>query len=173
LSGGQQQRVAIAIALSGHPKLLVLDESTTGLDVITQARILEEVDRLRRESGLGVVYVSHDLAVVAAIADRIAVMYAGHVVESAPADRLCTEPRHPYTQALLRSVPDIGMDRSLRLEEIAGQALSSTSPDRGGCPFEPRCPRREEICRSLQPPVTVAGIGHEVACHVAARGLAR
>jgi oligopeptide/dipeptide ABC transporter ATP-binding protein len=172
LSGGMRQRVALAIALIAAPKVLIADEPTTALDVTVQAQIVGLLRR-ERDRGLAVVFISHDIALVAAIADRIAVMYAGHVVESAPADRLCTEPRHPYTQALLRSVPDIGMDRSLRLEEIAGQALSSTSPDRGGCPFEPRCPRREEICRSLQPPVTVAGIGHEVACHVAARGLAR
>jgi len=107
LSGGQQQRVAIATALVCEPRVVVLDEPTTGLDVVTQGRILEEIDRLRRERSVAVVYVSHDLAVVATIADRIAVMYAGRVVEEGPTAAVVARPRHPYTRGLLASIPGL------------------------------------------------------------------
>jgi oligopeptide/dipeptide ABC transporter ATP-binding protein len=167
LSGGMRQRVALAIALIATPRVLVADEPTTALDVTVQAQI---VDLLRRERdrGLAVAFISHDIALVASIADRIAVMYAGRIVETAPADQLCAEPRHPYTQALLRSVPDLEMDRSQRLEEIAGQPPLS-GRDVAGCSFEPRCPQHEGICRSLEPATTSAGPDREVACHVASR----
>jgi peptide/nickel transport system ATP-binding protein len=167
LSGGQQQRVAIATALVCEPKLVVLDEPTTGLDVVTQARILEEIDRLRRERGLAVVYVSHDLAVVGSLADRIAVMYAGRVVEEGPAAALLARPRHPYTRGLLGSVPDPGQPR--RLESIPGVAVGvGERPE--GCAFAPRCLQRtDERALHEMPPLEDVGGGHRVRCFEWAR----
>jgi peptide/nickel transport system ATP-binding protein len=167
LSGGQQQRVAIATALVCEPRLVVLDEPTTGLDVVTQARILEEVDRLRRERGVAIVYVSHDLAVVASLADRIAVMYAGRIVEEAPAGALLSRPRHPYTRGLLTSVPDLGQPH--RLESIPGVAVGvGERPE--GCAFAPRCLQRTSD-RALHelPPLEDSGGGHHVRCFEWAR----
>ena len=167
LSGGQQQRVAIATALVCEPKVVVLDEPTTGLDVVTQARILEEIDRLRRERGVAVVYVSHDLAVVASIADRIAVMYAGRVVEEAPTPSLLSRPRHPYTRGLLASVPDLGQPRAI--ESIPGVAVGvGERPD--GCAFAPRCLQRsDERALGEMPPLSDVGGGHRVRCFEWAR----
>ena len=121
LSGGQQQRVAIAAALVCRPSVVLMDEPTTALDVVTQARLLAQVRRLQRELGLAIVYVSHDLAVVASIADRIAVMYAGRVIEEGPAASVLSEPRHPYSLGLLSSIPDPGEPR--RLRSIPGVAI--------------------------------------------------
>jgi peptide/nickel transport system ATP-binding protein len=167
LSGGQQQRVAIATALVCEPKLVVLDEPTTGLDVVTQARILEEIDRLRREHGVAVVYVSHDLAVVGSLADRIAVMYAGRVVEEGPTAGLLARPRHPYTRGLLGSVPDPGQPR--RLESIPGVAVGVGERPKG-CAFAPRCVQRTGE-RALQetPPLEEVGGGNLVRCFEWAR----
>ena len=167
LSGGMRQRVALALALIASPQVLVADEPTTALDVTVQAQIVELLRR-ERDRGLAVVFISHDIALVASIADHIAVMYAGRIVETAPASMLCAEPRHPYTRALLRSVPDLSMDRSLRLQEIAGQPPSS-GWDGAGCAFEPRCPLRQDQCRVVRPAATSFGAGREVACHVASR----
>jgi oligopeptide/dipeptide ABC transporter ATP-binding protein len=167
LSGGMRQRVALALALIASPEVLIADEPTTALDVTVQAQIVELLRR-ERERGLAVVFISHDIALVASIADRIAVMYAGRIVETAPAATLCAEPSHPYTRALLRSVPDLRMDRSLRLQEIAGQPPASGWAG-AGCAFEPRCPLREEQCRTVRPAATSVGAGREVACHVASR----
>jgi peptide/nickel transport system ATP-binding protein len=167
LSGGQQQRVAIATALVCEPKVVVLDEPTTGLDVVTQARILEEIDRLGRERGVAVVYVSHDLAVVASIADRIAVMYAGRIVEEGPTTSLLSRPRHPYTRGLLASVPDLGQPRAI--QSIPGVAVGvGERPD--GCAFAPRCLQRSDD-RALgeMPPLTDVGGGHRVRCFEWAR----
>ena len=162
LSGGQQQRVAIATALVCEPRVVVLDEPTTGLDVVTQARILAEIDRLRRERGVAVVYVSHDLAVVASIADRIAVMYAGRVVEEAPTAALLARPRHPYTRGLLSSLPDLSQPRLL--QSIPGVAVGvGERPE--GCAFAPRClQRREERSLVEMPPLEEVGGGHRVRC---------
>jgi peptide/nickel transport system ATP-binding protein len=162
LSGGQQQRVAIATALVCEPRVVVLDEPTTGLDVITQARILAEIDRLRRERGVAVVYVSHDLAVVASIADRIAVMYAGRVVEEAPTAALLVRPHHPYTRGLLSSLPDLSQPRLL--QSIPGVAVGvGERPE--GCAFAPRClQRREERSLIEMPPLEHVGGGHRVRC---------
>jgi len=135
--------------------------------VTVQAQIVELLRR-ERDRGLAVVFISHDIALVASIADHIAVMYAGRIVETAPASMLWADPRHPYTRALLRSVPDLNMDRSLRLQEIAGQPPSSEW-DGAGCAFEPRCPLREDQCRVVRPAMTSFGAGREVACHVASR----
>jgi peptide/nickel transport system ATP-binding protein len=167
LSGGQQQRVAIAIALVCQPRLVVLDEPTTSLDVVTQARILDEIVRLRDEFALAMVYVSHDLSVVAHVADRIAVMYAGRIVESGPTEELLRNACHPYTHALLESVPDHLDPR--QLHGIPGTA-PGVSDRPTGCPFEPRCGRRVPICRAVMPPVEQAASAHTVRCHEWRRG---
>ncbi|MFI6317103.1 ABC transporter ATP-binding protein [Nonomuraea sp. NPDC050556] len=166
LSGGQQQRVTIAMALSCDPPLIVMDEPTTGLDVITQASVLEEVRRLREEQGAAIVYVSHDLAVVSRLADRIAVMYAGRVVEEGPAARLLERPRHPYTRGLLQSIPD--HRRPARLIPMPGTAVGVE--DRPpGCAFAPRCPQRTPECAEAPPEPEPIADGHVVRClHAAA-----
>jgi peptide/nickel transport system ATP-binding protein len=161
LSGGQQQRVAIATALVCEPRVVVLDEPTTGLDVVTQARILDEIDRLRRERSVAVVYVSHDLAVVASIADRIAVMYAGRIVEDGPTADLVGRPRHPYTWGLLSSVPDVGQPR--RIQSIPGVAVG-VGERPPGCAFAPRCPQRTQRGIDEMPPLEAIGGGHRVRC---------
>jgi peptide/nickel transport system ATP-binding protein len=161
LSGGQQQRVSIAIALVCEPPLVVLDEPTTGLDVVTQARVLEEIDRLRRERGLAMVYVTHDLAVVAQVADRIAVMYAGRVVEEGPATTILASPRHPYTRGLVGSIPDHLRPR--RLVSMPGVAVGvGERPD--GCAFAPRCPQRVDRCESELPELEDVGGGARARC---------
>jgi oligopeptide/dipeptide ABC transporter ATP-binding protein len=170
LSGGMRQRVALAVALIASPVVLIADEPTTALDVTVQAQI---VDLLRRECarGLALIFISHDIALLGSVADRIAVMYAGRVVESAPAARLLADPRHPYTRALIASVPDIDRPRGGRLHEIAGQP-----PAPGwmpvGCAFEPRCELREPGCRTLAPRAVAFAPSRELACHVAARSAA-
>jgi len=161
LSGGQQQRVTIASALICQPAAVVMDEPTTGLDVVTQSRILDEVDRLRRESDLAVVYVTHDLAVVASIADRIAVMYGGRVVESGPAQSLLSRPRHPYTRGLIASIPDHLTPR--RLEGIPGVAVG-VGERPAGCAFAPRCPQRTARCEVELPSLEGVETRHLVRC---------
>jgi peptide/nickel transport system ATP-binding protein len=162
LSGGQQQRVAIAIAVICEPPVVVLDEPTTALDVVTQARILDEMRRLRADLGLAMVYVSHDLAVVSEIADRVAVMYGGRIVEDGPAAEIFEHARHPYTRGLLDSVLDYAAPR--RLRGIPGSAPGVNERPRG-CPFGPRCAWRLPVCSEIMPgPETVAD-GHEIRCH--------
>jgi peptide/nickel transport system ATP-binding protein len=161
LSGGQQQRVTIAVALVCEPPLVVLDEPTTGLDVVTQARILNEIDRLRRERGLALVYVSHDLAVVSRIADRIAVLYAGRIVEEGPTALVLGEPRHPYTHGLVSSVPDFTRPR--RLQGVPGVAPGVSERPRG-CTFAPRCPLRVPLCQSEEPELEEIEPGRRVRC---------
>ncbi len=162
LSGGQQQRVAIATALVCGAKVVVLDEPTTGLDVVTQARILSEIDRLRSEQRVAMIYVSHDLAVVSSIADRIAVMYAGRIIEEGPTAELVARPRHPYTRGLLSSVPDPVRPR--RLSSIPG--VSVGVDDRPpGCAFAPRCSQRTEaLALSELPVLEQIGGEHKVRC---------
>jgi peptide/nickel transport system ATP-binding protein len=161
LSGGQQQRVMIALALVCEPPLVVLDEPTTGLDVVTQARVLEEVVRLRSERGLAMVYVSHDLAVVAQVADRIAVMYAGRIVEEGPAATVLSEPRHPYTRGLIASIPDHVTPR--RLRGMPGIA-AGVGEHPAGCAFAPRCPQKVDRCEAEQPPLEEIGDARSVRC---------
>jgi peptide/nickel transport system ATP-binding protein len=165
LSGGQQQRVAIAMAFANRPHVIVCDEPTTGLDVTTQARVLETVRDLCRSHRVAALYVSHDLAVVAELADRVAVMYGGRIVESGPRERIFAAPRHPYTQRLLLAVPDIAGKRTV--VGIPGHAaLPGSRPD--GCFFHPRCQFAREDCVAAFPPVTDLGAGHQVRCyHVA------
>jgi peptide/nickel transport system ATP-binding protein len=161
LSGGQQQRVAIAMAFAGHPRVVVMDEPTTGLDVTTQAHVLQTVRQLCREHDIAAVYVSHDLAVVASLAQRVAVMYAGRIVEIGPTDQVLRRPLHPYTTALIKAVPDI--DKRSRIEGIPGQA-----PEPGrrppGCSYAPRCPLVIPACRAEVPALSDQAAGHAVRC---------
>ena len=161
LSGGQQQRVAIAIALVCRPAVVVFDEPTTGLDVIVQEGLLKEIKRLATDTGLGIVYVSHDLAVVASIADRIAVMYAGRIVEEGPAHDLVLAPKHPYTHGLVSAIPDPLMPR--RLRGIPGVAVGVG--ERGsGCAFAPRCTLRVARCEETMPELERVAPGHSSRC---------
>jgi peptide/nickel transport system ATP-binding protein len=147
LSGGQQQRVTIAMALACEPPLIVLDEPTTGLDVVTQALVLDEIRRVRDERGVTMLYVSHDLAVIAAVADRIAVMYAGRIVEEGPTDLVLGSPRHPYTRGLVEAIPD--HTRPRRLHGMAGAAEAASGWR--ACAFAPRCPQRVAHCEDHTP----------------------
>ncbi|WP_028792902.1 ABC transporter ATP-binding protein [Thalassobaculum salexigens] len=158
ISGGQQQRAMIAMAIAGEPALLVADEPTTALDVTVQAQIVELLSRLQRDLGMGMLFVTHDLGLVAEVADRVAVMYAGRVVEMAPAAELFARPRHPYTQGLLTSLPFLD-DEVERLSPIDGTVPSLRAMPRG-CAFAPRCPHASEICRTAVPDLSGA-----VACH--------
>ena len=161
LSGGQQQRVTIAMALACEPPVVVMDEPTTGLDVITQASVLDEVRRLRDELGVSLVYVSHDLAVVSRLADRIAVMYAGRIVEQGSTGELLSHPRHPYTRGLLQSVPD--HLRPSRLTAMPGTAMGVEDRP-SGCAFATRCPQRTDACDERMPELDTDPGGHQVRC---------
>ncbi len=147
-SGGMRQRVMIAMALSCSPKLLIADEPTTALDVTIQAQILDELRQLRKETGAGIILVTHDLGVVADIADRIVVMYAGRVVEEGTLDEIFYDPQHPYTWGLLGSITRVDRDRSQRLPAIPGLPPSLLSPPQG-CHFRPRCPHAFERCTEV------------------------
>jgi peptide/nickel transport system ATP-binding protein len=161
-SGGMRQRVAIAIALLHGPAVLVADEPTTALDVTIQAQILAEVQQLCSEMGTALIWITHDLAVVAGLADRIAVMYAGRIVEEGPVDDVLDAPRHPYTAGLIGSVPSRNK-RGERLAQIPGMTPSlARLPD--GCAFGPRCPRVQADCRVAQPPATEGGGGRRWRC---------
>jgi oligopeptide/dipeptide ABC transporter ATP-binding protein len=166
LSGGMRQRVSSAIAVSCAPRLLIADEPTTALDVTIQAQYLELLKQVQRETGVAVILVTHDFGIVAANADRVAVMYAGRIVELGPTLDVFDAPAHPYTQALLRCLPDVDLRRD-RLVEIGGQPpdLSSLPP---GCPFVPRCPKAEAVCREAYPPATTLGDGHVAHCWMTA-----
>jgi oligopeptide/dipeptide ABC transporter ATP-binding protein len=165
LSGGMRQRVMIAMALAGEPELLIADEPTTALDVTVQAQILELLDRLRQQRGLGVLLITHDLGVVAGRADRVLVMYAGRIVEMAATAPLFEAPQHPYTRGLFASIPRLDSEGE-RLVPIAGTV---PPPDQWptGCRFHPRCPLAVARCRTERPPLTPIGQGHDVACWVA------
>jgi peptide/nickel transport system ATP-binding protein len=154
-SGGMRQRVAIATALLNKPDLIIADEPTTALDVTIQGQILFEMQKLARETGAAVIWITHDLAVVAELADRIAVMYAGRIVESGTVAEVLDDPRHPYTRGLLDSVPDVGV-RGQRLAQIDGMAPRLDSRP-AGCAFAPRCSRASDPCRSADPPESAEG----------------
>jgi peptide/nickel transport system ATP-binding protein len=162
LSGGQNQRVMIAIALAGRPELLVADEPTTALDVTIQAQILDLLRQLRRESGMALVLISHDLGVVAETCDRVCVMYAGRIVEEAPPPRLFAAAAHPYTRGLLGALPPMEGPRR-RLSAIPGGVPEPWAMP-PGCAFAPRCPHRVAACDSGAPPVATPEPGHRAAC---------
>jgi oligopeptide/dipeptide ABC transporter ATP-binding protein len=163
LSGGMVQRVMIAIALSLSPRLLIADEPTTALDVTIQQQILELVEDIQARTGMAVVWVTHDLGVVARIVDNVVVMYAGRVVERAPARRLFARPSHPYTLALLGSLPHAGTGHRQPLTQIGGTPPDPSRLERG-CPFRPRCPFRVERCAEEEPPLLDRGDGSFAAC---------
>ena len=167
-SGGMRQRVMIAMALSCRPKLLIADEPTTALDVTIQAQILELLDRLQGEFGMAVILVTHDLGVVARVADRVLVMYAGRVVESAGAEALFENPQMPYTRGLLRSVPRLDEVEEAPLQPIPGSPPSATRQI-VGCSFAPRCEHAFDACRAGSPPLVPCGPGHHAACLLAGR----
>ena len=169
LSGGMLQRVTIAIAISCDPQLLVADEPTTALDVTIQAEVLELLQRLRDERGLAVLFVSHDLAVITQLCDRIAVFYAGEIVESGPAEEIMQRPRHPYTQALLR-VASVGDFRRRELAVIAGQP-PQVGEDITGCRFAARCPVAVPECAAGPVLSVPVGERHEARCVLAARAM--
>ena len=166
LSGGMKQRVMIAVALAGNPRLLIADEPTTALDVTIQAQILELLRRLQAERGMGMLLITHDLGVVAQMAQRVGVMYAGELVEEAPRDAFFAAPRHPYTQKLFAALPELAR-RGGRLETIAGQVPSLASMP-AGCRFAERCPHAWARCRAEAPGWHQAGPGHRVRCHLLA-----
>jgi oligopeptide/dipeptide ABC transporter ATP-binding protein len=162
LSGGLRQRVVIAIALSGDPRLILCDEPTTALDVTIQDQILKLLSGLRDELGVALVFVSHDLAVIAQTCQKVAVMYGGMVVETGTVDEVFREPRHPYTLSLLRSVPDYELVRE-RLATIPGTPPDLAAPP-PGCPFHPRCPFAQEDCKSGDFPLRSLGSDRATAC---------
>jgi oligopeptide transport system ATP-binding protein len=162
-SGGQRQRVMIAMALSCRPSLLIADEPTTALDVTIQAQIVELVKRLQSELGMSILWITHDLALVAGLVHRVAVMYAGHIVEQAPVRELYRRPRHPYTIGLLRSMPSLTGRGRRRLASIEGAPPELDEAFRC-CPFAPRCAHAGERCHAERPPLMPEGAGHAAAC---------
>lgn len=163
LSGGQRQRVVIARALAARPRLLVCDEPVSALDVSIQAQIVNLLVDLQAEHGLAMVFISHDLKVVRNIADRVAVMYLGRIVEEASADVVFASPHHPYTRALVSSVPEAG--RTARDRTILQGEPPNPAHRPSGCAFHPRCPLVRDVCRSVAPPLLSVGDGRSVACH--------
>ena len=165
LSGGMRQRIMIAMAIVNHPQLLIADEPTTALDVTIQAQILDLLSDLRRKFGLAMLFISHDLAVISQVADRVAVMYAGNLVEMGTKRDIFQAAAHPYTRGLLHAVPDLKTDRARPLEAIEGTVppLHAMPP---GCPFEPRCTFRIPDCSRTLPPLVEIAPGHWARCPV-------
>lgn len=164
LSGGMRQRAMIAMALSCRPRLVIADEPTTALDVTTQATILDLLAELQRTDHMSIMFITHDLGVIAEIADEVAVMYLGRVVERGPVEQVFGEPLHPYTRALLRSIPRLGVRGRKRLEAISGM-VPHPSHRPSGCPFHDRCPEvMPGVCDVLVPPIEKIGDRRDVSC---------
>ena len=162
-SGGMRQRVMIAIALACDPQVLIADEPTTALDVTIQAQIIELIKELRQKLGMAIVWITHDLGVIAGIADRVVVMYGGQIVEHATVKELFSNPQHPYTRALLETVPSVHGERADRLQVIQGQPpIMGAAPT--SCPFAPRCAEAFDRCRRENPERIAVEAGHDVAC---------
>jgi len=161
-SGGMRQRAIIAMALSCNPKVIIADEPTTALDVIVQDQILKELKKVQTDLGMSIIYISHDVAVIAEVSDRIGVMYAGKLVELGPTDEVFPRPRHPYTYLLLSSTPSVKGPRR-KLASLEGEPPNLLSPPTG-CRFHPRCPFATEICTNQDPPAHEPSPGHRVAC---------
>ena len=165
LSGGMRQRVMIAMAIVNRPQLLIADEPTTALDVTIQAQILDLLNELRRKFGLAMLFISHDLAVVSHVADRVAVMYTGSLVELGAKADIFNAPAHPYTRGLLRAIPTLATDRAQPLATIEGTVPPIAAPP-PGCPFEPRCEHRVPACAAQLPPLLEVSPGHWARCPV-------
>ncbi len=164
LSGGMRQRAMIAMALCCHPSLLIADEPTTALDVTTEAQILELLEERQQALGMSILYISHNLAVIAQIADEVIVMYLGKIVEHSTVEALFQNPKHPYTRALLGSIPRVDQDPESRLVTIEGAVPDPYSRPKG-CPFHPRCPQRMQgICDAMEPPIVSLPDGATVSC---------
>ena len=163
LSGGMRQRVMIAIALACEPKLLIADEPTTALDVTIQAQILDLMQDLRKKLGMSIIMITHDLGVVASMCEKIAVMYAGHIVEYGTADEIFYEPKHEYTKGLIKSIPKLNVESKERLVPIEGQPVDLLNPP-AGCPFAPRCSKCMKICLKQMPPKTGISDTHYSNC---------
>jgi len=166
MSGGMRQRVMIAMALACHPKLMIADEPTTALDVTIQAQILDLMNRLKEETGASILFITHDLGVIAEMAQKVAVMYAGKIMESADAETLFADPKHPYTVGLMNSIPVLGIGKKeKRLSTIAGVVPSLFNLPRG-CLFNERCTAVRKECAGAAPPMIDLGGGHIVRCHL-------
>jgi oligopeptide transport system ATP-binding protein len=165
-SGGMRQRVMIAMAVALNPRLVIADEPTTALDVTIEAEVMDLLEELRRDSGMSLIHITHDVGLAASSVDRLIVMYAGRIVEEGPVDDVYHRPAHPYTRALLESRPALGSGRSGRLPSIPG-APPKLSAIPSGCPFHPRCPFRRERCDTDPPPLREVTPGRAAACHYA------
>lgn len=162
-SGGMRQRAMIAMAMSCEPKLLIADEPTTALDVTIQAQIMQLMAKVREETGTAIILITHDLGVVANLADRVAVMYAGKIVETGTAEDIFYRPKHPYTQALLKSLPTVETSREEKLVSIAGTPPDLFMPPKG-CEFASRCEHCMKVCKKHVPPTYEVGAGHKAVC---------
>ena len=163
LSGGMRQRVMIAMAMSCHPRLLLADEPTTALDVTIQAQILDLISDLKEKNNMAVIFITHDLGVIAQAAQKVAVMYAGKIVEQGDVEDIFYRPRHPYTLGLLRSMPRVDAEEYERLIPIEGTPVDMLNPP-SGCPFGPRCEHCMKICLRMEPPKIDIGNGHTSSC---------
>jgi peptide/nickel transport system ATP-binding protein len=165
LSGGMRQRVGVVLALLLNPRLIILDEPTTALDVLSQESVVDSIRRLNRDLHLTIIFITHDLSLVGELADNVAVMYAGHVVEQGSRRQVFREPKHPYTQGLIRAIPPLLGDLT-KVRPLDGSPPSPTHLP-PGCPFHPRCPVRQSVCERIDPSLLPMADGRLVACHVA------
>jgi peptide/nickel transport system ATP-binding protein len=163
LSGGMRQRVMIAMAMSCNPRLLIADEPTTALDVTIQAQVMDLMNALRRDFHTAIMFITHDLGVIASMADDVVVMYLGRIVERAPVREIFKHPKHPYTQGLMQSIPSLTDGKTRRLKAIDGN-VPSAFLQQSGCGFAPRCPHAMEICRAHSPALEAVAPSHEAAC---------